>query len=64
MTQKVAVTFAVGLTYLITPKRRRVVTGRLDPHYDPKGHSDLCGQFDLVDDPKGHGVIRGRRGLL
>ena len=25
---------------------------KIDLHYDPKGHGDLCGRFDLVYDPE------------
>ena len=42
----------------MTPKGHRVIRGRRDLLYDPKGHGDLCGT------PKGHWVIRGRRDLL
>ena len=52
MTQKVTVTFVVGLTYFMTPKSQGVIRGRRDLHYDPKGHSDLCGRYDLVYDLK------------
>ena len=52
MTQKITVTFVVGLTYCMTPKGQRVIRGRRDLHYDPKGHGDLCGRFDLVYDLK------------
>ena len=52
MTQKVTVTFLVGLTLFMTPKGHGVIRGRRDLLYDPKGHGDLCGRFDLVYDPK------------
>ena len=32
----------------MTPEGHKVITGRRDLLYDPKGHGDLCGQFDLV----------------
>ena len=48
----------------MTPKGHRVIRGRRDLLYDPKGHGDLCYRFDPVYDPKGHRVIRGRRDLL
>ena len=57
MTQKVTVTFVVGLTLFITPKGQGVIRGRHDLLYNPKGHGDLCGRFDLVYDPlrsRGH----------
>ena len=43
MTQKVMVTFVVGLTKFMTPKGHGVIIGRRDLLYDPKGQSDLCG---------------------
>ena len=52
MTQKITVTFVVGLTYLMTPKGHGVIMGRCDLHFDPKGHGDLCGRLDLVYDAK------------
>ena len=52
MTQKVTVTFVVGLTKSMTPQGQGVVRGRRDLLYDPKGHGYLCGWFDLVHDPK------------
>ena len=48
MTQKVTVTFVVGLT----PKGHGVIRGRRDLLYDPKGYGDLCGRYDLVYDPQ------------
>ena len=36
----------------MTPKGRRVIWGRRDLLYDPKGHCDLCCLFDLVYDSK------------
>ena len=48
----------------MTPKGHRVIRGRRDLLYNPKGQGDLCGQFDLVYDPKGHRVIRGHRDLI
>ena len=42
----------------MTPKGHRVIRGRRDLLYDPKGHGDpqrsrdLCGRFDLVYDLK------------
>ena len=57
MTQKVTVSFVVGLTYFLTPKGHGVIRGRYDLHYEPKGHGDLWpwprpkGQaFDLICD--------------
>ena len=50
MTQKVTVTFVVGLTQLMTPLGQGVTRGRCDLFYDPKGHVDFCGRFDLVYD--------------
>ena len=44
--------FDVGLTKFMTLKRNRVIRGRRDLLYDPKGNSDLCGMFDLLNDPK------------
>ena len=52
MTQKVKVTFVVGLTEFWTPKGQRVIRGDFDLLYDPKGHGDLSDCFDLVYDPK------------
>ena len=52
MTSKVTVTFVVGLTKFMTPKRHGVIRGCRDLLYDPKGLGDLCGRFDLVYDPK------------
>ena len=48
----------------MTQKCQRVIRGRHDLLYDPKGHGDLCGRFDPVHDPLRQGVIRGRRDLL
>ena len=42
----------VAMTYFMTPKGHKVIRGRRDLLYDPKGHGDLCGRFDLVYDPK------------
>ena len=36
----------------MTQKGHRVIKGRRDLLYDPKGHGDLYCQFDLVYDPK------------
>ena len=37
----------------MTPKGHRVIKGRRDLLYDPKGaQCDLCGRYDLVYDPK------------
>ena len=36
----------------MTQKGHRVIRGRRDLLYDPKGYGDLCGRFDLVYDPK------------
>ena len=52
MIPKVTVNFVVGLTLFMTPKDRRVIRGRHDQLYDPKGHGDLFDRFDLVYDPK------------
>ena len=52
MTQKVTVTFVVGLTKFMTPKGHAVIRGRRDLLYDSKGHGDFCGRFDLVYHPK------------
>ena len=52
MTQKVTVTFVVGLTLFMIPKGHRVISGRRDLLYKPKGHDGLCGRFDLVYEPK------------
>ena len=48
----------------MTPKGHRVIRGRRDLLYDPKGHGDLCGRLTSFMTPKGHGVIEGRRDLL
>ena len=50
----------------MTPKWYRVIRGRRDLLYDPKGQLDLYLDLDLElwYDPKGHGVIRGRDDLL
>ena len=49
----------------MTQKGHRVISGRRDLLYDPKGHGDLCGcTLTYFITPKGHGVIRGRRDLL
>ena len=48
----------------MTPKCHRVIKGRLDLLYDPKGHDELCVSLSLFMNPKGHGAIRGRRDLL
>ena len=47
----------------MTPKVHRVIKGRRDLLYDPKGHCVLCGGFDPVFTSKGHGVIRVRHDL-
>ena len=36
----------------MTPKCHKVIKGRRDLPYDPKGHNDHCGRFDVVYDPK------------
>ena len=52
MTQKVTVTFVIGLTLFMTPKCHGDIRGRRDLLYDPKCHGDLCDQFELVYDHK------------
>ena len=58
----------------MTPKGHRVIRGRHDLLYDPKGHGDqvydlkrswgLRGRRDLLYDPKGHGDLCGRFDLV
>ena len=45
MTQKVTVSFVVGLTYFLTLKGQGVIWGLRDLLYDPKGHGDLIFVF-------------------
>ena len=60
-----------NMTLFMTPKGHRVIRGRSDLLYDPKGHGDpkknhgvIRGRRDLLYDPKGHGDLCGRFDLV
>ena len=40
------------MTWFMTQKHHRVIRGRRELYYDPKGNGELCGRFDLAYDPK------------